>query len=306
MIFNERVLRVVVTLAEELHFRRTADRLHLSQPALSGTIKTLERELGVQIFRRSHRKVELTEAGKVLVAEGRRLLEESEVAVALVRKTAQEVSGHLRVGFPPFFHLPWLSSVAAEVRREGNFGGRLDWVSMDSDQICAALAQGLLNAAFLNGRPEIPGTGSSLLFREPYLVALARTHPLAGLGSVRLDQLAGVPVVWLRRDADSVVHEGFLSQCARRGYFPNVVQEVSTFYQAWEFANAGIGITFLPAFMRPESKGAVLRIEPPEEMLVLEHLLACRTPANSALRRFAALTEEYCPGRHRADVLPNS
>jgi DNA-binding transcriptional LysR family regulator len=304
MIFNERVLRVVVTLAEELHFRRTADRLHLSQPALSGTIKCLERELGVQIFRRSHRKVELTEAGKVLVSEGRRLLEESEVAVALVRKTAQEASGHLRVGFSPQFHMAWLASLASQARREGILGGRLEWVSMGSDQICQSLAQGLLNAAFLNGRPEITGTGCSPLFRERYLVAMADKHPLAGLGSASLDQLADVPVVWLRREADPLVYDGFLSQCARHGYYPNIVQEVSSFVEAAEFAYAGVGITFLPASAGSGERGASLRLDPDEDGLYLEYLLVCRTPASAALRQFAAFTEEYCPGREAKLIRP--
>ncbi len=84
MILNERVLRLIVTLAEELHFGHAAARLHVSQPALSGTVKSLASDLGVRLFNRTSRSVELTEAGHILVAEARRLIQENDRPVSLV------------------------------------------------------------------------------------------------------------------------------------------------------------------------------------------------------------------------------
>src|SRR6516225_9151263 len=100
MILNERVLKVVITLADELHFGNAAESLHVSQPALSGTIKNVEDHLGVRLFSRTSRSVNLTDAGKIFVTEARRLIREGERVVGLVRDTA-DVEGPLLVGYAP-------------------------------------------------------------------------------------------------------------------------------------------------------------------------------------------------------------
>jgi hypothetical protein len=87
-IFNERLLRIVIVLAEERHFGRAAARLHMSQPALSGGLKALELEVGAQLFVRNQRRVGLTQTGQVFLKEARRLMDQSAVALALVRRSA--------------------------------------------------------------------------------------------------------------------------------------------------------------------------------------------------------------------------
>ena len=101
MILNERILRLIVTLAEELHFGRAAATLHVSQSALSGTVKSLEDDLGVRLFSRTSRSVELTEAGRVFVAEAGRLITQNERVVALVRVVDAR---RLRLLFPHSAH----------------------------------------------------------------------------------------------------------------------------------------------------------------------------------------------------------
>src|ERR1700692_691360 len=93
-----RHLRYFVSLAEVLHFRRAAERLSIAQPALSQQIQKLERELGVELLERTHRRVALTEAGAVFLERARLTLAEAAEAVRLTRLAGRGEVGHLGVG----------------------------------------------------------------------------------------------------------------------------------------------------------------------------------------------------------------
>src|SRR5688572_32124391 len=96
-----RHLRYFVAVAEELHFRRAAERLYVAQPAVSEQIRKLEAELGVRLFDRTNRRVEITEAGAALLDEGRRVLAQANVARLAARNARDRATGRLRIGYPP-------------------------------------------------------------------------------------------------------------------------------------------------------------------------------------------------------------
>src|ERR1700745_3482776 len=94
-----RHLRYFVAVAEELHFRRAADRLHVAQPAVSEQVRKLEAELGVTLLNRSHHRVSLTDAGSAMLVEAHRVLRQAEVAERVAKQTDRRVSSRLRVGY---------------------------------------------------------------------------------------------------------------------------------------------------------------------------------------------------------------
>ena len=92
-------MRYFISLTEELHFGHAAEREHIAQPAFSQQIRRLERELGVQLFNRTSRRVELTEPGRVFVGQVRSILEAADDAMALVRQVGVGKQGRLRVAY---------------------------------------------------------------------------------------------------------------------------------------------------------------------------------------------------------------
>src|SRR5436309_11468403 len=113
-----RHLRAFLAVAEELHFGRAAARLQMAQPPLSQSVRRLERELGVELFRRNRRHVELTTAGSALVPEARRTLAAADRAVAVVSAVASGSSGRLTLGFVGSLAHGVLPLLVRELRRQ--------------------------------------------------------------------------------------------------------------------------------------------------------------------------------------------
>jgi DNA-binding transcriptional LysR family regulator len=247
MILDPRILRFTLTLAGELHFGRAAAKLHVSQPGLSITIRNLERDLGVQLFHRTSRHVELTDAGRVFVDEARKLVAHSERVISIVRGTASDFAGPLKVGYPPSISLEWLCPLISRIRQDARLGTAVQFLSGEPVELENELAQGTIHAAFLTGPVANQKWGWSRLFRESFLAVMASGHALAGRNGLSASRLQGEPVIWLRQDLNPGLYQSFLSACSLQGYAPRIVQEVRTFHECLEFAREGPGITFLPA-----------------------------------------------------------
>jgi len=234
-----RHLRALVTLAEELNFTRAAQRLHLTQQALSGQIRQLEERVGTQLVERDSRRVELTRAGTILCEQSRPLLASAEAAIAATRAAGDETS-RLTVGFiAPFTRrmvapaLQRYSAAHPEVELRIHFASFLDPL--------AGLREGTADVAILYGQFEHEGIELQLLFSEPRGVALAADHPLAAGAVVALEDFLREPLVEVPT-RDRLWGEFWTAAEHRGGKHPPVAATVHTLDGLMEAIGAGLGV----------------------------------------------------------------
>jgi DNA-binding transcriptional LysR family regulator len=190
-----RQLSSFVAVAEELHFRRAAERLHLAQPSVSQQIRTLEAELGVQLFQRNRRGAQLTAAGAALLPEARKLLSRADEAAALARATGTGQRGRLRLSLTRSLTGGVAGAIVGEYRArypdvdlELTVGNTM----LHVEQLLA----GDIDVGFVRPPLEVEGLEELVLGREPLVCVLPKGHPLTKRSSVRRSDLQGLPLVW--------------------------------------------------------------------------------------------------------------
>jgi DNA-binding transcriptional LysR family regulator len=188
-------LRGFVAVAEELHFGRAAERLNMTQPPLSRQVQKLERAIGVQLLERDNRKVELTPAGAVFLAEAQRLLALAEAAPDLARRMSSGTAGIVRIGFTAasaYGVLPTLLGTVSAALPDVE----LDLHELVSREQIAALAAHELDLGLARPPFDADTFGSRLLYREDIVVAVPSGHRLCDLGrTVEPADLASEPMV---------------------------------------------------------------------------------------------------------------
>jgi DNA-binding transcriptional LysR family regulator len=237
-----RDLRYFVAVAEELHFTRAAERLYVSQPALSKQIRALERQLGTELFRRDRQGVALTAAGAALLPYAERVLAVwAEGASALAEVGAAE-RGTLVVGMSTSPGrgglLPAIRSRFTAARPEAVV--RLRQVSWDDPT--AGLADGDTDVAFVwLPLPDPERYGWTVVAEEPRLVALPESHPLAARTEVDFADLVDEPFLALPSSAGPL-RDYWLALDERGGRAPRVGAEIAGTEETYEALAAGLGI----------------------------------------------------------------
>jgi DNA-binding transcriptional LysR family regulator len=218
-----RHLRYFLALAEELHFGRAAQRLHIVQPALSKQVIALERELGVELLDRTH-GVKLTTAGEVFAEEARTIIERADRAVQATQGTARGELGRLSIGFVAPAMWSVLPAILREHRRSfPNLTYRLH--ELGSPEQMEQLRGGSLDVGFV--RPLV--ADDVLVFepvwRERFVIALPDDHRLAAREAVDLAELKDERFVVLPRGNAPVLSDVSLSICLSYGFSPRIVEE---------------------------------------------------------------------------------
>jgi DNA-binding transcriptional LysR family regulator len=242
-----RQLRYFVAVAEELHFRRAAERLHISQPPLSQQIRALEDELGVALLIRTRRRVQLTPAGEAFLRDARVLLGELDGAVATARRIDAGQTGRLRVGF---VGSALLSIVPGTVERfrASRPGVAIELRERSTVDQLRAVAAGLVDVGLV--RPPIDDDGglrAETVLRERTVAALPAGHPLAALGRVPLRRLADEPLVLFPRDQAPGFHDLLIGALADTGAGPRVIQYAPEMLTIIGLVAAGTGVSLVPA-----------------------------------------------------------
>lgn len=241
-----RHLRYFVAVAEELHFGRAADRLHMAQPPLSQQIRQLEEALGFQLFHRTKRSVELTEAGQVFLEDCRKIFRQLEQAIQTGRQVSRGEIGQLVIGFVSSAAYNVLPEILRSVRALLP-DVRLELHEITTDQQLQWLRDGRIDVGFVRPPIEDDSFSQRIIFQEPLVVALPEHHPLACRPQVPLSALAGEAFVLFPRGLAPGLYDQIISLCQQVGFSPNVVQEAIQMQTIISLVAAEIGIAIVPS-----------------------------------------------------------
>jgi DNA-binding transcriptional LysR family regulator len=268
-----RDLRYFVAVAEELHFTRAAERLHVSQPALSRQIRLLERHLRCDLFVREPRVIRLTAAGEVLLAHARDVLDRWDVGTAAVNAAAVQARRVLVVGIQ--------TSVGRDLQRRTLAGfterqpeWRLSLRLCPWDDPAAGLTDGTSDVAFVwLPTPDDSELVTAVLYREPRWVALPDDHRLAERVTVPWPDLLDEGFIALPPTAGTLREFWLAADQRPPGHPPRVVAEAANAEETFELIAAGIGVALLSAgnariYQRPGVRCVPVPDLPPSELAV--------------------------------------
>jgi DNA-binding transcriptional LysR family regulator len=293
-VIDLRLWRQFVAVAEALHFGRAAASLHMTQPPLTQGIAQLERLLGVRLFDRTKRSVQMTAAGSALLPAARDLLVRAQALPAQARAAQAGEIGLLRLGFVStigFAQLPqWVRSFRARYPKVG-----LELIEATGDVQLQALERGELDAGFILHSPGFlpPGLSHLRVAREPLVLALPEQHPLASARSLSLPAVLQEPLVIFPRRIVPSLHDAIFGIYHAAGRTPQLAQEAIQMQTIVNLVSAGLGLAWVPESVTQFQRSGVVYRKLPSRW---EALPGCETSlawtthsASPSLDRFVAL-----------------
>lgn len=241
-----RQLHYYVAVAEELHFRRAAARLHMSQPPLSQQIRLLEHELGCELLIRTRRRVELTPAGAAFLRDVRAVLSELESAVATARRVQAGQTGRLRISFVGSALVSLLPGIVQRFRATWP-QVQVELRERSTIEQVEALAGGAVDVGLVPLPVDDAGLRTEVLLREKTIAALPAGHALARLRRVPLARLATEPFVLFPRAQAPGFHDRLIASLTATGSPPRVVQDAAEMQTIVGLVATGIGVSLVPA-----------------------------------------------------------
>lgn len=292
-----RLWRQFLAVADALHFGRAAQQLHMTQPPLTQAIAHLEVLLGVKLFDRTKRSVQLTAVGAALVPEVRVLLGQALALPRLARAHADGQAGRLRLAFVStvgFDLLPrWVRTF-----REHHPGVLLELIEATGDVQQSALERGDIDAGFMLHAPGVVPAGLQrlLIASEALVVALPEQHPLALQERMTLAQVLTEPLVMFPRRIAPSLHDAIVALYHAAGRSPKVVQEAIQMQTIVNLVSAGLGLAWVPdsvrQFQRPGVVYRAIAADKRHPTPACETSLVWATPHVATLDRFLT----FAPG----------
>lgn len=242
-----RHLRYFIAVAEELHFGRAAQRLHISQPPLSQQIMQLEAETGAQLFNRTNRSVQLTPAGAQFLQDARAILLQVEQATQRAARLHRGEEGELRIGFTSSAAFIGVMSDALYVFRQRWPNVHVQMQEINTRQQLAPLHEGKLDLGVMRNTPLPADLHHQLLLREPLCAVVHKAHPLATAGRITLQALAREPFVFFDPQVGTALYSEILDLLQRYQIRPYITQEVGEAMTILGLVATGQGVSILPA-----------------------------------------------------------
>lgn len=236
-----RHLRYFATVAETLNFRAASDRLHVAQPALSAQIKSLEEELGVTLFLRTTRKVELTAAGRVFLDEARRVLSAASHAQERARQASAGLVGTIRLGIIAPTANVWLAEILRNFRQQ--FPGiQFSLFDLTSTEQLGMLRNRELDAGLLRPPVGFPELDWKLVEESYQVLAVPQGHRLAKKRELEWRDFDKEPLVLMHPTVQHGYYDAFLAACADGGAEPRIGQYANDIQTKMWLISAGFGV----------------------------------------------------------------
>ena len=244
-----RQLTYFVAVAEELHFARAALRVYIAQPALSTQIQALERELGVQLFVRTTRRVELTRAGAVFYERCVRILGDIDLSKEVTRSAAGKTVTRLRIGTIYPATIGVLPAFLARIARK--FPDiQLEIQSGSTSEIIRSLEAGRINLGFIRPVENIGSLRFFSMASDEYLLAIANDSRLAKLSEISIDDLRDQKIISFSRQNLSYTERYFAEMFAEHDLARNIAYSCDDTFALVSLVSAGLGIGFAPQWTK--------------------------------------------------------
>ncbi len=283
-----RHLRCFVAVAEELHFGRAAQRLHLTQPPVSLAIKELEEELGVRLLDRTSRRIALTPAGEMALQDARAVLASADLMRRRAREAASGLMGSLTIGF---ISLPALSFLPPLLRRfsEDNPRVKLSLLEGTTDQMLHEVESGRVDVGLVFQTPDLAEPlQARLVQQEPLVVALPETHPLARHATVSVARLAQEQFLGFERHFGPLMFDAVVATCMRHGFSPQIFP-ARQMHTIVSLVSGGLGVALVPDCVRALGReGVAFRPMRGEKTYVATEAVWRRSDRSPVLEAFLA------------------
>lgn len=240
---NIRQIQNFVAVGEEENFHRAAERMGVTQPALTRQIQTLEDELQAELFERLPRGVRLSEAGRAFLTDAREILGMVEMAAKRARSVASGQSGTLRIAVSESGSMTPVISRSIRAFRSNRPDVEVEYLDIDSMNQLEALRTGRIDVGLLYGIPEDDTTFETReVTRQELMLALPRAHPLLRRHSLTLADIEDEPLVWITRATNHKLYDASMRPWREQGRAPRIVQQVTTGAGLYSLVSAGLGL----------------------------------------------------------------
>jgi len=277
-----RLFRYFVAVAEELHFGRAAERVGIAQPPLSQQIQLLERQLGVRLFDRTNRKVELTNAGAVFLTEARIALATADHAIEETRRAGRGQVGRLAIGMVGSITYQEMIPEVIHRFRDLFADVAIQLQECSTPQQIEAIRRGELQIGFV--RPPVSDHVVTLetVMSEAMVIALPSSHRFAARKQIAIKELADEPWITLPPGLGLGFYDQVMSLCAKAGFQPSLSQVAVQMHTMLSLVAGGLGVTVVPESVRfADRKGisyvAISGATPPVETAAA-YLTSNRSP----------------------------
>jgi LysR family transcriptional regulator, hydrogen peroxide-inducible genes activator len=290
MIMELYQLGYFIEIARQRSFTRAAERLHMAQPALSQQMKNLESELGTALFIRGRKEIQLTAAGKAFLPRAEALLTQAEAAKAIVSDVAQLRGGKLVIAAIPSVSACLLPEVIRSFSRQHE-QVELQLIEDSSERVSENVESGLADIGFL----QLPASKSAFetrtIISEPFVLLVAKSHPLVKQKEVALKQLATESFIFYKGRARDTA----LEACRKAGFEPQIACESGELETVRALVAAGLGLAVVPQLAAgnlPKTIQAITIREPKmqRQIAAVWQKGSVLSPAAQALLELVSLT----------------